>query len=115
MKSVTSLSSCASDTPERRRKSAEKLISGVLEDADFIDVLRAVAFRFKPVHIQSAQTKTIARFLGKDEETIRRWLHDVTRPKAKDVWPLFFVVILSELPIETQRHVVEVLMGLADE
>lgn len=101
--------------PDQRRKSAEMLVSGVLEDAEFIDVLRAVAFRFKPVHIQSAQTKAAARFLGKDEETVRRWLHDITSPKAKDVWPLFFVVILAELPVDTQRHVVEVLMGLADE
>ena len=108
-------SSCPMDSADDRRKSAEMLVAGVLEDAEFGDVLRAVAYRFKPTHVQAKVQKAVGIFLGKDDETVRRWLHEVTTPKAKDVWPLFFVVILAELPIAQQKQIVEVLMGLADE
>ncbi|GHE88485.1 hypothetical protein GCM10016455_05770 [Aliiroseovarius zhejiangensis] len=107
--------SCPDDSAEVRRTSAETLVASVLDGAEFADVLRAVVYRFNPVHIQSAQAKAVARYLGKDEETVRRWLHEITTPKARDVWPLFFVVILAELPVATQKHVIKVLMGLADD
>ena len=107
--------SCPEDSPEARRSSAEKLVAGVLDDVEFADVLRATLFNFTPVHNQSQQCKAVSRFLGKDEETVRRWAHEITSPKAKDVWPLFFVVLLQSLPIETQQMVMAAMLGQLDE
>ncbi|KPU83861.1 hypothetical protein JI58_05140 [Marinosulfonomonas sp. PRT-SC04] len=90
-------------------------MAGVLDDVEFADILRATLFSFTPVHNQSQQCKAVSRFLGKDEETVRRWAHEITSPKAKDVWPLFFVVLLQSLPIKTQRMVMAALLGQSDE
>lgn len=87
----------------------------VLGDVEFADVLRAAVFQFKPVHNQSAQCHAVARYLGKDDETVRRWLHEITTPKAKDVWPLFFVAILQNLPIDMQRGVMSAIMVMSDD
>jgi len=106
---------CSNDSEEARRSSAENLVGSVLNDAEFLDVLQAVLFRFRPVRIQSQQCKAAARFLGVNEETVRRWLNETTTPKAKDVWPIFFVVLLAELPVDTQKEIMAVLMGLTDE
>lgn len=107
--------SCDVDSASARRSSAEKLVAGVLDDVEFADVLRATLYNFTPVHNQSQQCKAVSRFLGKDEETVRRWAHEITSPKAKDVWPLFFVVLLQSLPIETQQMVMGAMLGQTDE
>lgn len=93
------------------RKSAENLVAGILDGTTFEDVLRAMIFEFHPVHNQHQQCQAVAEFSGKDKETVRRWLHGVTSPSARDFWPIAFVAILQKLPVEVQREVMAAIVG----
>lgn len=42
-----------------------------------------------PSKTQSQLCQQAARDLGKSEETIRRWVHDASKPSFVDFWPVF--------------------------
>lgn len=97
--------------PGDLRKSAESLVADILDDFEFEDVLRAMIFEFHPVHNQHQQCQAIAKFTGKDKETVRRWMHGLTSPSARDFWPIAFVAILQKLPVEVQREIMTTVVG----
>lgn len=103
------------DTPELRRKSAETLVAGTLSAVEFEDFVRATLFGFTPVHNQHRQCAAAAHFVGVDTETVRRWSHGITTPKARDFWPLALVTILQSLPVETQHQVMQSITGMVGE
>lgn len=100
------------DSAEERRKSAEQLVGGILSAVEFEDFVRATLFAFTPIHNQNRQCTAAAHFVGVDTETVRRWAHGITTPKARDFWPLGIVAILQHLPVETQQQVMATITGM---
>ena len=90
-------------------------MAGVLSEVEFEDFVRVVVSAFGATHIQHQQCLEAAHFVGKDSETIRRWLNGVTTPKARDFWPLAFVVMLQLLPVATQHQVMGAITGMVRE
>lgn len=103
------------DNPEECRKSAEQLVRGILSAVEFEDFVRATLFAFTPIHNQNRQCTAAAHFVGVDTETVRRWAHGITTPKARDFWPLGMVAILQHLPIEAQQQVMQAITGMVGE
>lgn len=101
----------ANDSREARRKSAEKFVTSILSEVECVDFLRILFFKFTGTHIQSRQCQAVAHFLGVDAETVRRWLHGITTPKFRDVWPVVAVVLFQEQPIAQQRETVCSIFG----
>lgn len=95
------------------RISARELVRGVLSGVEFHDFLKAVVRNFGSTHIQNQQCLEAAHFLGVDVETVRRWVHGMTTPKARDFWPLAFVVILQNLPVPAQQQLMATVAGMA--
>lgn len=105
-------STSCDDTPEARRKAAQNFASELRDMVEFEDFVRSVLFQFTPIHNQNRQCLAAAHFVGVDVETVRRWSHGMTSPKAKDFWPLAITAILQGLPIETQQEVMQSITGM---
>ncbi len=95
------------------RKSAENHVQAILEDAEFLDVFRSVVFAYTGTHVRHQQCQAVARVTGKNVETVNRWLDGATSPKAADVWPIFFVVIMQGMGASAQQELVGSIMGAA--
>lgn len=94
------------------RISAEKAVQLIRDEADFQDILAAVVFAYTGTHVRHRQCQIVARECGCDPETVRRWLEGVSRPKAEQVWPIFFTVFLARLTDEARGELVHSIVGL---
>lgn len=93
------------------RKSAENHVRAILDDAEFLDVFRSVVFTYTGTHVRHQQCQQIARVTGKNVDTVNRWLDGVTSPKAADVWPIFFVVIMQSMSASAQEELRSSILG----
>ena len=77
-----------------------------LADPRFIARCLDIAF---PAPSQHAQCLLAARFTGANPETIRRWLHGITRPSLQDFGPVLFVVFQKRASRRTYSELAELM------
>jgi hypothetical protein len=95
--------------PTSVEKSADVVsldVPRLLADPAFIGRCLDVAF---PAGSQSEQCTMASRATGNSPETIRRWLHGLTRPSLKDFGPILFMVIQKRANKRTYRDLLEVM------
>lgn len=101
------------DTTNCPRKTARKLVAGVLSEVEFSDFLKAVIWHFSDGTSQNAKCMEAANFVGVDVATVHRWITEATTPKARDFWPLAFAVILQNMPVQAQQQLMATVAGMA--
>lgn len=100
------------------RKSAEKGAPGRVESLDVHRLLADRRFVGKcldiayPAPSQHQQCLAVARDLGRDPETVRRWISGVTRPSFNDFWPVILRVVHARADARTYASLLDVMRSL---
>ena len=81
----------------------------LLSDRRFVSRCLDIAY---PAPSQHRQCQAAGRDLGRDPETIRRWIAGATRPSFNDFWPVMLRVIHARAGAETYTSLLQMMRSL---
>ncbi|MCT4557354.1 MAG: hypothetical protein N4A61_04765 [Pelagimonas sp.] len=103
---------CGDDTPDARRKSAEKLVKALFLECDDDEVVNLVIDAFAGRTSQHKKQVKISAFGGVDKETARRWISGESKPISRAFSQVCLVVMLQAVPVMDQTKFLQDMLGI---